>query len=584
VATALTYCRGQYSDHGRGRGGSHRVVHTSGERFIFPMRSQRFVDNVALTICEGVASPISLGVYLRVKYGEWDELSVMEIRPSDYGSASDYFADRVVVDLVRKDQSLETTVDRRKAAINNFWAAERSCYRANERLAPYLEGVSHPSCDEAIARFLRVCRKNVRRLIGYSIPEDPVGRHGPGSTFGDRGQCATVPDKMQSQPTVNTGGTVWLQQWSLTAWGRTCAAAKREEIVVRGNRYLTVPKDARKDRGIAVEPSINVFYQLALGQVMRRRLKQQGLNLDSAQDVHKQVACEASKEGHLSTIDLSNASDTVCSNLVKLLLPVEWFEALSSLRSSHTLLDDHWVKLEKFSSMGNGYTFELETTIFLAICMAVMETNGVVPDIGTNVLVFGDDIIVPCGISSEVLAALKFLGFTPNVEKTFLSGPFRESCGGDYFLGADVRPHYIKEEVTEPQHFIVLANALWRLRKKVASGRFSDALGKARFKVLDQLPSHIRALRGPECLGDLVIHDDERFWKPRVRHSIREFRAYTPVSRRRVGWKYFSPDVVLASAVYFAGKRQSSKDDLGLEGVTPRDSVSGYKIDWVACS
>lgn len=547
------------------------------------MCAQRFADTVALAICEGIATPVTLGVYLRVKYGCWDELSVMEVRPSDYNDPSTYYADRIAVDLLRKDQSLPTTWNRRDAAIQNFWKAEHSCYRANERLAPYLEGLSHPSCDEAILRFLRLCRKYVRHLIGSRVTFDSLeGRFGPGSTFGDRGLYTTLPDKMQSQPTVNDGGTTWLQSWSQTAWGRTCAAAGRDEVVVRGNRYLTVPKDCRKDRGIAVEPSINVYYQLSLGKLMRRRLSARGLDLDYGQDVHRQVACEASKEGHMCTIDLSNASDTVSRNLVELLVPSEWHEALSSLRCSHTLLDKHWVKLEKFSSMGNGYTFELETTLFAAICAAVLEANGVEPVFGENVLVFGDDIIVPTSLGSEVLAALKFLGFEANREKSFLSGPFRESCGGDYFLGVDVRPHYIKEDVAEPQHLIALANALWRLREK-AQGRTKQALHRARFKVLDALPSHIRSLRGPDVLGDIVIRDDESLWRPRIQHSIRYFKAYLPVRKDPVSWKHFHPDVVLATALYLAGSRATIRERL-FEGITPRDWISGYKVKEVPCS
>lgn len=542
------------------------------------MCAQRFVDTVALTICEGVATPISLGVYLRIKYGCWDELAVMTISPSDYARAEDYYADRVCVDLLRKDASLPTSFDRKAKAIENWWHSERSCFRTNERLVPYLEGFSHPSCDEAIARFIRVCRKRVRLLLGSRPPSLMDGRFGPGSTFGDRGLYTSLPDKMQSQPTVNMSGTVWLQQWSTTAWGKACASANRDEVIVRGNRFLTVPKDCRKDRGIAVEPSINVFYQLSVGQAMRRRLAQSGFNLDYAQDKHKQVACAASKEGDFCTIDLSNASDTVCSNLVKLLLPKEWLVPLEELRCSHTFIENKWVRLEKFSSMGNGYTFELETTIFAAICGAVMEMCGVPPEHGKNLLVFGDDIIVPTSLASEVLAALKFLGFEPNKEKSFVSGPFRESCGGDYFLGADVRPHYIKDEVTEPQHLIVLANALWRLRKKTARVGLQRALLKARFKVLDMLPSKIRALRGPEELGDAVIWDVEQNWRPRIRHSIRYFDGYVPVRGRAIPWKYFSDDVVLATALYLAGKMPQTKGYIGRDGIIPRDSVHGYCI------
>ncbi len=547
------------------------------------MCAQRFADTVVQAMCEDIATPVALGVYLRIKHRCWDEIAVMAVSPFDYLDAESYFADRIVVDMLRKDASLPTTVDRKAAAVRNFWASEGSCFRANERLSPYLEGKTHPSCDSAIDSFIRVCRKNVRLLLGSRPPASLRGRFGPGSTFGDRGLYTSLPDKMQSQPTVNNGGTSWLQTWSLTAWGKACAAAKRDEVIVRGNRFLTVPKDCRKDRGIAVEPSINVFYQLAFGKAMRRRLECVGVYLDHAQDNHKQVACEASKEGHFATIDLSNASDTVCYNLVKLLLPGEWFEGLDSLRSSHTLMGDHWVKLEKFSSMGNGYTFELETIIFAAICCSVLEVNGIEAVYGQNVMTFGDDIIVPTSQAQNVLAALKFLGFEPNREKSFVDGPFRESCGGDYFLGADVRPHYIKEDVTEPQHLIALANGLWRLRKKAVGVRLQRALSKARFKVLDALPTRVRALRGPEQLGDIVIADDESFWRPSIRHCIRYFHAYLPVRKDPVSWKYFDADVVLASALYLAGSRADSRDDIS-KGVSSRDSVEGYKIGQVPWS
>lgn len=507
----------------------------------------------------------------------------MAISPSDYDLAEDYYADCVVVELLRKDASLPTTFDRKAVAVDNFWRSERSCFRANERLAPYLEGRTHPSSEEAISRFIRVVRKKVRSFIGSEPPEELSGRFGPGSTFGDRGRYTTLPDKMQSQPTVNNRGTSWLQTWSTTAWGKACAASDRNEVVVRGNRFLTVPKDCRKDRGIAVEPSINVFYQLAFGRAIRRRLRKSGLDLDYAQEKHRQVACEASKEGHFCTIDLSNASDTVCSNLVQLLLPRDWFDGLNSLRSSHTQVGDHWVKLEKFSSMGNGYTFELETILFAAICCAVLECEGLSDQLGVDVLVFGDDIIVPTSQAQNVLAALKFFGFTPNGEKSFLGGPFRESCGGDYFLGADVRPHYIKEDVTEPQHFIALANALWRLRQKAVKVGLQRALVKARFKVLDQLPSSVRALRGPPELGDLVICDSEEHWRPRIQHSIRYFQTYHPVRKDPVEWKHFHPDVVLATALYLAGLRPDSREKQ-LKGVTPRDAISGYKVKLVPFS
>jgi len=131
-------------------------------------------------------------------------------------------------------------------------------------------------------------------------------------------------------------------------------------------------------------------------------------------------------------LDLKNASDSVARRLVELLLPKRWFEVLNDLRSPTTLIGNQVVLLEKFSSMGNGFTFELETLVFLAIVLALNPAHKA----GKNVFVYGDDIICPTRSSSDVIAALSFFGMTVNKEKSFTYGMFRESCGRDYFNGA----------------------------------------------------------------------------------------------------------------------------------------------------
>ena len=162
---------------------------------------------------------------------------------------------------------------------------------------------------------------------------------------------------------------------------------------------------------------------------------------------HMRLARLASA-GRLScaTIDLSNASDTVAYQLVKLVLPPDWFELLISLRAPFTDMDGKRVRLEKFSSMGNGFTFALETLLFWTLCDTV--SNG-----EAQVLrVFGDDIIVDTAHAKACVKALEFFGFTPNAKKTFLEGPFRESCGGDYFNGVSVRAVYVKNLPDEPPY------------------------------------------------------------------------------------------------------------------------------------
>jgi hypothetical protein len=550
------------------------------------------VERTILAMCEDLATPVSLGVAIRVRYGCWDDLASMRVDPKHYLKAEAYWADAQCVSFLRKCQDLPTSFDRKAAALKNFWHAERECFRTNQRLLPFLYGKAYAPEEEGIYSFLLRVRKIVEALLG-PCPDVMDGRFGPGATFGDRGQLTTVPDKMSSCPTLTTGALPFAAfPWKATAWASACASAGRESELVRGNRFTTVPKDCTKDRGIAVEPSINLFFQLAYGSAMKRRLARAGLDLLMAQDVHRRVACEASIRGHLATIDLSNASDTVCKNLVKFLLPSKWYAALSALRSPFTLVEKRWVMLEKFSSMGNGYTFELETVIFAAISMAAVEASGVHPILGVNVLVFGDDIIVPTESVRCVLSALRWLGFTPNGDKTFSEGPFRESCGGDYFLGTDVRPFFLKEFPREPQQFIALANGIRRLAGE--DQQFSPRhhlLRRSWFCVLDALPSHVRRLRGPRALGDIVIHDDAERWQRRWRHGIRYIQCYRPATYKVVDWRHWSPDVVLATALYTAGDATAGMRFAPLGGrkpsdlgVIPRKGVLGYKVGWVPYS
>lgn len=537
----------------------------------------RDVTDTVLALCEDLASPTSLSVAILIRHGEWDQLAEKRVDPIHYVTADSYWRDAAAVSVLRKLEDLPTTFDRKAKAEKAFFDCERQCYVANERLSPFLYGAYAPE-EEGVFDFISKARKYIRLILGAPV-KNFDGRFGPGATYGDKGKLVTVPDKMSSRPTLTASALGFLFPWSDTKWASACAEYGCAPEFVSGNRFTTVPKDATKFRGIAIEPSLNLFYQLGLGREVRRRLLRAGINLRDGQDIHRQVAREASVRGHMSTLDLSNASDTVCRNLVKLLLPTDWYEIFDSLRSPTTEVKGKRVVLEKFSSMGNGFTFELETLIFLAISCAAMESCAIPVEIGTNVLVYGDDIIVPTECSSVVISALRFFGMTPNREKSFVEGPFRESCGGDYFNGTDVRPYFLKESPSEPQQFIAMANGIRRLgNPDVGQLHRRSLTRRSWFRILDALPSRIRRLRGPHGLGDLVIHDEEDRWANTVRwrSSIRWIRVYRPARFQRVGWNHFKPSVVLATALYGTGD--------GELGVTPRDAVLGYKEGWVPFS
>ena len=148
------------------------------------------------------------------------------------------------------------------------------------------------------------------------------------------------------------------------------------EIKICNGRLTTVPKNSKTDRCIVIEPGLTTFLQLGLGGYLKARLKVFGLDLSHGQEKHRSIVLQASKDCELATVDLSAASDSVTKQLVILLLPFEWWSLLDDLRVKTTLVDGQIHVLEMFSSMGNGFTFELESLLFYAITRVVCRLNG----------------------------------------------------------------------------------------------------------------------------------------------------------------------------------------------------------------
>jgi len=537
------------------------------------------VTRQASLFYEGLGSPVALSAAAMLRSGDWDGLAKLSVNPSSYSDPLRYLCDASAAALLKKLQQLPSSYDKRARAIEKWWDGEKDCYRTNQRLFAYMpeNQVFDLSRAGVVSFIIKDIQKIIRGWLGTKPPSLLNGRFGPGATFSDRGGRTTVPDKMSSDPTLTPNAVWFLPQWLGTQWGAALAQRSGELSFVRGNRFATVPKTALIDRCIASEPSINGFYQLALGRVLRDKLRRVGWDLDSAQDIHRQVAEKSSVSLEFATLDLSNASDTVSKELVRLLLPRDWYDQLNDLRSPATLIDGKWVVLEKFSSMGNGYTFELETIIFAAITCAVSRMAGYKGDLGKDVFVFGDDIICKDGVVEDVTAVLAFFGFSLNKEKSFCGKlPFRESCGGDYFSGIAVRPFYLKELPSEPQEYIAFANGLHALNSRLTiSGGVANL--RAWFSVLDSLPSWVRHCRGPKDLGDIVVHDDESRWRIRWRNSIRYVRAWKALRPKAVSFNHFTPDVVLACATYGTGGSE-------IGGVIPRNPNLSYKVGWVPCS
>lgn len=524
------------------------------------------VKRVALDLVQAIGSPLAIEAERLIRLEDWTALQKLRTEASIYTDAEDLWGDNLVVDFLRKCD-LPSSVDKERVAVDTFWACEAQCASTNARLWVYLpeNDLYWPSHKQAhIAKFIAGMRKDISTAL-RRLPDTLTPLFSGGATMSDKGTKTTVPDKLLSVPSLYEGTKCLSHILYETSWGDVLRRHEVVPTVVRGNSFFTVPKDAEKRRGCAKEASVNVTLQLAAAQELRKALRRWGIDLEVGQARHRRIAYESSLFGHRATIDMSNASDTVSRVAVSCLIREDWLMLLNSLRATHTRVGKKWVFLEKFSSMGNGFTFELETLIFCALGREAHRTLGLDPD---DVSCFGDDLIVDSSAARLVMAVLRFLGFEPNMKKSFVEGPFRESCGGDYFRGVPVRGFYLKELPDKPADWISIANGLRRTCAGIES-RW-DLVRKAWFRVLSYIPSDIRRCRGPSHLGDIVIHDDEALWTTKTDPNGTVFvRTFTPVPFR-VSLERWPEAVQLASCTLVSG-----------EDITPRGRVSGYRHRWV---
>lgn len=242
-----------------------------------------------------------------------------------------------------------------------------------------------------------------------------------------------------------------------------------------GSKAAVVPKDASTLRMICVEPTLNMFFQQGVMHVMSERLKDFGLSFDVLQDVHRQLAQISSITQKNATIDWSSASDCVSMSLVRFLLPRTWLHYVEAFRCKNIEIGGSIFEIPMVSTMGNATTFPLETLVFYCLAVANLTDDSqprsvmVNPELWERVSVFGDDCIVPDSSAESYIEIMRDLGFIPNIEKSFFGpGGFRESCGGDFLHGIDVRPYNLRAPINEnlsslePWLYIILNRVLNR--------------------------------------------------------------------------------------------------------------------------
>lgn len=406
----------------------------SHSRSIFKMER-----SLAMSLCESIGSPRALCVYLLLKYEEYDQYLDLPFDPTRYVTSSACRDDYLVTDVLRKCPRIPCSSNPEEEARKRFFEAEAYCKDTNSRLSDLSKALL--SADADVARVVLNAQRYINKILG-PLTRDKLDfveqkmRFGPGATTSLSG-VVTQGRKYMKRPYDATPRILDFRTFCFPQSLR----GGRDICLRRSSKLRIVPKTAKVGRAICIEPDLNIFVQLGIGALVRERLLRFGLDLNT-QELNQDLARKASLDDSLCTMDLSSASDTISREVVWALLPFEWCDLLHFARVDFVETEPGVeVSLNKWSSMGNGYTFELESLIFYGILLGSCEDFGYGFD---NIVAYGDDLIFPTEFESVIRRTLDFLGFRVNVRKTYGNGPFRESCGTDWFRGVNVRPFYFR--------------------------------------------------------------------------------------------------------------------------------------------
>lgn len=498
-------------------------------------------------VLAAIDSPTSLGIHLRIRENSLGDLPV--VAPINYCDVSKFCEDAQALGLVKK---IEGHIPARPAladeAIQRFFGVETHVKSVNEFL-------TSPSLHCNRTRALIVYARRIIHDVLGTIDLDWRLSFGPGTTLSKKGRPSHILAKLGDTNGLSiTPGAVYhmhklcLSDKAAYAWfvsnGLLHPLSLRftdQLKVVDYERFATVPKDFTQLRCISTQPDCNIILQKVVGDAIRRRYDSYfATELRHVPTEHKALMKFASSTGCLSTIDLKNASDSIPSALVELLLPNDWLRLLKDLRPNSIMVNGDLHSAQRFSANGNGYTFELETLLFRAICEATLELENSTDYAWCSV--FGDDILVTSHDGAACVKSLELLGFTVNVAKTFVGTEpgFRESCGSDWFDGRNVRPIYFRSFSNGIEGAYALANRVHRIAtiathswngdtnnadilarlestlagvnasvispELIRLTHFLDRRFQRAFRnVLAAIPSKLR-FGGPQILGDTVLH------------------------------------------------------------------------------
>lgn len=462
-------------------------------------------SRVAQNYLEGLDSPTSLGIYLCLRHNDHISACSHSIDPNTYLDPEVFGRDYLAAMLLSKFRESPKGEDRLRSerAIKKFWDCEdhlRTSYARFNFLTSGSNVLSND--DQRLQQVYYLAKEKIRKILGsvncFNVDDCNFG---PGSSTSVARHKAHPSQKYVARDV--TSGCRFLVDNFFKDTAISIPDLRLEQR--ESSRVCIVAKNFKSDRVIAIEPDWNIFFQKGIGNAIRRRLRATGLDLNHAASLHEEHARKGSISGDLVTIDLSSASDSISTFLVRFLLPDDWFYMLNSIRTNSIEMDGVVTPLRKFSSMGNGFTFELESLIFFALALSAKQIDNAVGSVSC----FGDDIIAPKGCSALLCSSLESAGFRINTDKSFTGGYFRESCGAHYFCGRNVKPFFLRDNLTNDFTKFKTCNAIRLTAYRFYGRRYDDTPLMRSYSTCKRLIRRVFYIPAGYGDGGLICSADE---------------------------------------------------------------------------
>jgi hypothetical protein len=232
-------------------------------------------------------------------------LATLDLDYSRFSNAADVYGARSCLALFTKCDDFDLGIDKAAVAFAKFVECETSCREANWRLSrsnePYLRhGYIRDGLDKRVFDVITMASDIVRRIIGETPPlvDDLPLAFGPGASSTVK-KYTSARWKLSAKPacSANMASSVVdvlatmphycelhncrpepRSPYESVFWEYGYKNQKEEnfwtvEVAIEPGKLMFVPKNAKTDRSIIVEPTLNSYLQKGYGTHLKQKLK-----------------------------------------------------------------------------------------------------------------------------------------------------------------------------------------------------------------------------------------------------------------------------------------------------------------------